>query len=109
MKLFRKINKNSISKFCIPALAVLFVFSLSIHNHSKAGSSANNLDTNPAQSHSVEDCSACLLQGNLQVPETEYSFDNNQLELLLAFISIDFTVPHSFLNLDEPSRSPPTL
>ena len=109
MKLVREIRKKRLSRFFIPALAVLFVFSLSFHNHSIAGSSTLNLDPRSTQSHSIEDCSACLLQGNLQVPETEYSFYNNQLEQLLAFISIDFTVPHSFLNLDKPSRSPPTV
>jgi len=109
MRLFRKINKNSIYKFCIPALAVLFVFSLSIHNHSIAGSSATNLDTNPAQSHSIEDCSACWLQKNLQVPQIEYSFNGDKLGELIAFIDTEFLIPTSFLNLDKPSRSPPTV
>ena len=109
MKLVREINKNRLSRFFIPALAVLFVFSLSFHNHSISGSITDNVDSRSTARHPVEDCSACLLQGNLQVPETGYSFDNNQLEQLLAFISLDFTVPTSYLNLDKPSRSPPTV
>jgi hypothetical protein len=109
MRISREINKNRLSSFFIPALAVLFVFSLSLHNHTISGSITNNLDSNSTQSYSIEDCSACLLQGNLQVPEIEYSFNNNQLGQLIAFISIDFIVPASYLNLDKPSRSPPTI
>jgi len=108
MKLIRDIQNNQISKFFTPAIAILFVFSLSLHNHTLSGASTHGFDSHATASHSVEDCSACLLHGNLQVPETGYSFNiNSDLGLLIAFISTDFIVPHSFLNLDKPSRAPP--
>jgi len=109
MKLLREISKNRLSGFFIPALAVLFVFSLSFHNHAIFGSPTHNLDSNPTAGHSVEDCSACLLQGNLQVPETGYLYNGNKLGELVAFVNLDFIIPSSFLNLDKPSRSPPTI
>jgi len=108
MRLIRDMHNNTFSRFFIPALAILFVFSLSLHNHTLSGASTYGVDSHSTPSHSVEDCSACLLQGNLQVPETGYSFNiNNYLGQLIAFISTDFIVPHSFLNLDKPSRAPP--
>jgi len=109
MRIIRDIQNNGLSRFFIPALAVLFVFSLSFHNHSISGSITDNVDSHATASHSVKDCSACLLQGNLQVPVTGYSFNNNKLGQLTAFINIDFIVPHSFLNFDKPSRAPPTV
>jgi len=108
MRLIRDIQNNGFSRFFIPALAVLFVFSLSFHNHSISGSITDGVDSHSTASHSVEDCSACLLQGNLQAPETGYSFNNNNnLSQTIDFISIDFLVPNSFLILDKPSRAPP--
>ena len=109
MRLLRKINKNRLSSFFIPALAVLFVFSLSFHNHTFASSITHNMDSQSTTGHSVEDCSACLLQGNLQVPEIEYSFNSDKLGELIAFIDTDFLIPSSFLNLEKPSRSPPIV
>jgi len=109
MRLLREINKNRLSGFFIPALAVLFVFSLSFHNHAISGSPTHNLDSNSTAGHSVEDCSACLLQGNLQVPETGYSYNGNKLGELIAFVNLDFIIPSSLLDLDKPSRSPPII
>jgi hypothetical protein len=108
MNLFRDIQKNEVSRFLIPALAVLFIFSLSIHNHG-IGEYANfSIDSHSSSSHSVDDCSACLLQGNLQVPETGFAFNIGSFGLLTAYISNDFTVPHTFVDLNKPSRAPPT-
>ncbi len=109
MRLIRNIQRNKLSRFFIPALAVLFVFSLSFHNHAFGEHDTHGLDSHPSASHSIEDCSACLLQGNLQAPKIEYSFNNNNLSQSIIYISIDFIVPHSFLNLDKPSRAPPSV
>jgi len=109
MKKIRDLQNNAFSRFFIPALAVFFVFSLSFHNHSFSGSNTDGVNSHSTTSNSVEDCSACLLQGNLQVPETGFSLSNiSKLDQLITFIRIDFVVPHSFLNLDTPSRAPPT-
>lgn len=109
MKKIRDLQNNAFSRLFIPALAVLFVFSLSFHNHSFSTTTTHGLDSHSSASHSIEDCSACLLQGNLQRPETGFSFNNNKLGLLLTTISIDFIVTDSFLNIDKPSRAPPSV
>jgi len=109
MKKIRKLQNNRYSRFFFPALAVLFVFSLSFHNHSFSSSTTSGLDSHSSASHSIEDCSACLLQGNLQPPETGFSYNNKDLGLLIETISIDFIVTDSFLNLDKPSRAPPSV
>jgi hypothetical protein len=109
MKLIRDLQNNELHRFFIPALAVLFVFSLSFHNHSISGSITDGVDSHSTAGHSVEDCSACLLQGNLQVPEIEYSFNGDKLGELIDFIDADFLIPSSFLNLEKPSRSPPII
>jgi len=102
-------QKKDLSRLLIPAIAVLFIFSLSIHNHGIGASANLSIDSHSSSSHSVEDCSACLLQGNLQVPETEFAFSTGNFGLLIAYISNDFTVPHSFVDLNKPSRAPPNL
>ncbi|MGB2692757.1 MAG: hypothetical protein WBC96_09710, partial [Thermodesulfobacteriota bacterium] len=88
MKKIRDLQNNAFSRLFIPALAVLFVFSLTFHNHSFSSTTTDGLDSHSSEKHSIEDCSACLLQGNLQPPETGFSFNNNKLGLLLTTISI---------------------
>ncbi|MEX0999891.1 MAG: hypothetical protein WD000_08035 [Thermodesulfobacteriota bacterium] len=109
MKLIRDIQNTNISRFFIPALLVLFVFSLSFHNHGIGDSIDFGVDSHASASHSVEDCSACLLQRNLQVPKTEIFFNASKFGQLINCISIDFTVPHSFVDLNKPSRAPPIV
>ena len=109
MKIIRDILNRNISRYFIPALAVLFVFSLSFHNHGIGDSTDFAVDSHTSASHSVEDCSACLLQGNLQVPEIDIFFNANNIGQFILFISIDFAVPHSFVDLNKPSRAPPTV
>lgn len=109
MKIIRDIQKGDLSKFSIAALTILFVFSLSFHNHSFASHTEFSIDAHTSSGHSVGDCSACLLQGNLQPPKTEHSFNNSYLGQFIATISIEFVVPSSFINLDRPSRAPPCV
>ena len=109
MKLIRKIQEHRISRFFIPALAVLFVFSLSFHNHEFGDHTCSSFDSHTSSSHSAEDCSACLLQGNLQVPEIEYFNNDKDLGLYITYTSIDLVVPESFAVLDTPSRAPPSV
>lgn len=109
MKLIRDIQNNNLSRYLIPAIAVIFVFSLSFHNHGFGDLTSSSFDSHTSASHSIEDCSACLLQGNLQVPKTGFSLNFNNFGQLIACISIDFTVPHNFVDLSKPSRAPPTV
>ena len=107
MKLIRKIQENKISGFFIPALAVLFVFSLSFHNHAFGEYENISFDSHTHSSHSVEDCSACLLHGKLEVPKVEFSFNNNEIGLHITYFVIDQITPDSFGIIDQPSRAPP--
>ena len=109
MKLIRDIQHKEFSRFLIPALAVLFIFSLSIHNHGIGKSVNLSVDSHSSSSHSVEDCSACLLQGNLQVPETGPSVNTENFGHIIVYISYDFTVSNTFVDLNKPSRAPPTV
>ncbi len=107
MKLIRKIQEIKISRFFIPAIAVLFVFSLSFHNHALGEHADTSFDSHHSSSHSAEDCSACLLQGKIEVPKVEYSFNNNEIGLHISYFVIDQIVPDSFGIIDQPSRAPP--
>ena len=98
MKLIRTIQKKQTSRFFLPALAILFVFALSLHNHALVGSNSLALDSNTYSGHSIEDCSACILQGNLQVPETGHTFKNYILGQIIGVITAEYTVPNSFIN-----------
>ena len=108
MKLIRAIQKKQTSGFFLPALAILFVFALSFHNHALVGSNALALDSNTTSGHSIEDCSACLLQGNLQVPETGHPFNIYNLGQIIGVITAEYIVPNTFINSDKSSRAPPT-
>jgi len=108
MKLIRAMQKKQTSRYFLPALAILFVFALSFHNHALVGSNALALDSNTSSGHFIEDCSACILQGNLQVPETGHTFKNYILGQIIGVITAEYTVPNSFINSDKSSRAPPT-
>jgi len=109
MNLIRDIQKKDLSRFLIPALAVLFIFSLSIHNHG-IGESANlSIDSHSSSGHSVEDCSACLLQGNLQLPETGLEVNADNFGQLMAIVITDITFKHTFIDPNKPSRAPPII
>lgn len=107
MKLIRKIQDNRISRLFIPALAVLFVFSLSFHNHALGECTDTGYGSHSSSSHSVEDCSACLLQGKLEVPKVEFSINNNEICLHITYFIVDQIVPDTYGIIDQPSRAPP--
>lgn len=109
MKLIRDIQNNNLSRYLIPAIAVIFLFSLSFHNHGFADLTSSSIDSHTSVTHSIEDCSACLLQGNLQVPKTGFSINPNNFGQLIAYRSIDHSIPHTFVDLSKPSRAPPTV
>ena len=109
MKLIRNLQKNNLSRLFLPALAVLFVFSLSFHNHGIGEHPHYSFESQSHANHSLEDCSACLLQGSLQIPQAAKYFDTSYLGHIIATLSIDLVVPNSYLNIDKPSRAPPTI
>ena len=108
MKLIRDIQKNEYSRYFIPALVVLFVFSLSFHNHAIGQKVDISVDSHDYSSRSVDDCSACLLQGNLKAPESGFSLNNYYLGQIVSTISTELEVPNSNYYLVTHSRAPPT-
>ncbi len=111
MKPIRKATKSSLSKIFISCLAALFVLSLSSHSHAVGididayGLTSHDHDAAPG--HSSEYCSTCLLQGNLQIPLVDATFNDDCSGSLIAYIDLGFLIPCSFLTLNKPSRSPP--
>jgi len=110
MKTIRENIVNGPSRILIPLLAVIFVISISFHNHASSISSGPVIeisDAAPDTLHSVQDCSACLLQGNVKLPVTGTEFDTPAPHIITPLEETDFLIPSSYLQLNKPSRSPP--
>ena len=112
MKPIREINKSAVSKFFIAFLASLFVFSVSIHTHKISVSPDASVfisDSIPAANHSTEDCSACLIHGNIKLSGANSVIELIDSGLAINFIESGLLIPDSYLKLNKPSRSPPTI
>ena len=107
MKLIKDLKKRNISRLFYPALAVLFVFSLSFHNHAFGDHEGSGYDSHHSCSHSAEDCSACMLHGKLEAPKVEFSSNNNKIALHITYFVVDQIVPNAYGIFDQPSRAPP--
>lgn len=112
MKIFRENIFKVPSRILLPMLAVIFVISISFHNHSigiDTGSVIEISAAAPDTHHSVEDCSACLLQGNVKLPDMGAVFNTPIPLIITSLEENDFLITSSFLQLNKPSRSPPTV
>jgi hypothetical protein len=101
----------SVARLVILSLAVFFILSLSIHNHSF---SINNrsFDTlsqskSTYPNHSNDFCSACRINGNINHSIWTNNLNYNPSEFLIAFLNQGLLVPPSFLASKKSSRSPP--
>ena len=112
MKQARAIYKTRASKFLMPVLGVLFVFSISIHSH-KLSFSPDSLvkisGTSQEASHSVEWCSACLLHGNIKLSGAGAVLSPIDLGQSISFNETVYLTPYPFLLQNKPSRSPPAI
>ncbi len=100
------------ARLLLPMLAVIFVISISLHNHAigiDSGSVIELSDAAPDTHHSVQDCSACLLQGNVKLPDMGAVFIAPIPLIITSLEETEFLIPSSFLQLNKPSRSPPTV
>lgn len=112
MKHIREINQNLLSRIFIPLFAVLFVFSISAHNHQISVDPDSSLHISGSittVSHSFEDCPACLLHGNIKPPRTDTVINLVDPGQSIAFTDTGYLIPASFLTLNKPSRSPPLV
>lgn len=103
-----KANRQRINTFFAAALALVFVLSLSVHNHGFAPDGDERI-TQPAdhQGHSIEQCSACRLHGNMKLPERDALPALIDSPELVSFNTDVPLLPASFLTLYKPTRSPP--
>lgn len=70
MKPLKAMRRSRASKYLMPLLGVLFVFSVSIHSHKISfipDSLAKITGASREAGHSVEMCSACRLHGNIKL------------------------------------------
>ncbi len=112
MKIVRENITKGPLRLLLPILAVIFVISISSHNHAigiDSGSIIEISDAAPDTHHSIEDCSACLLQGNVKLPDMGTVFNTPIPLIITSLEETEFLIPSSFLQLNKPSRSPPTV
>ena len=112
MNIIRELSNKKESKLFVPVLAAIFVLSLSFHNHTfslYAGPSVEISDLHTESLHSVTDCSSCLLQGNIKLPDTSAAFNLPLSDPLKLLEDTDSLLPSSYLKLKKPSRSPPVI
>ncbi|OGE23512.1 MAG: hypothetical protein A3J42_01665 [Candidatus Dadabacteria bacterium RIFCSPHIGHO2_12_FULL_53_21] len=112
MKPVRAIYKSKISKFLIPLLGVLFVFSVSVHSHRISfcpDSLVKISGTSQEAGHSVEGCSACLLHGSIKLASASAVFSPMDPGQSISYKETIYLTPHSFLLQNKLSRSPPAI
>jgi len=103
-----KAKTKRVSTFFAAALAIVFVLSLSVHNHGFAADSGVRITKSADHlGHSVEQCSACRLHGNLELPERENLPVLIDSPVLISFSTDVPLIPASFLTLYKSTRSPP--
>ena len=102
-----------IPRFLVSGLVILFVLSLSLHNHAfYYGASLTKEVYQPESSyprHSKDFCSACRLDGDIKPQDTVSNLDIGFLGTLVSCLSSDILIPSSFLTQNKSSRSPPIM
>jgi len=112
MKTVRNIHGKPISKLFFSIISLLFIFSVSVHNHKinvSPDASAKVSHTAPAAGHSVEGCSACLLHGNIKLSSADTVVNVIDAGLYITFVEFEDLIPLSFSSFDKPSRAPPAV
>lgn len=103
-----KAKTKRVSAFFAAAFALVFVLSLSVHNHGFGPETGVRITKSAGHmGHSVEQCSACRLHGNLELPERENLPVLIDSPVLISFSTDVPLVPASFLTLYKSTRSPP--
>lgn len=112
MKTVRNIHGKLISKLFFPVISLLFIFSISAHNHKinlSHDAAVKISHTAPAAGHSVEGCSACLLHGNIKLSSADTVVNIIDAGLYITFIEFEDLIHLSFSSFDKPSRAPPAV
>jgi len=112
MKPLKAMRRSRASKYLMPLLGVLFVFSVSIHSHKInfiPDSLAKITGASQIAGHSVEMCSACLLHGNIKLASAGPVFSPADPGQEVRYKENEHLTPHLFLLNNKPSRSPPAI
>ena len=103
-----KVNRQRVNAIFAAAFALVFVLSLSVHNHGFGPDGGVRITKSAGHpGHSVEQCSACRLHGNLELPERDALPVLVDSPVLISFGTDVPLVPASFLTLFKSTRSPP--
>lgn len=110
----KSLKIRAIPRFLISGLAILFVLSLSLHNHAfYYGTSSFTKKVYQTESsypsHSKDFCSACRLDGDIKPYDAVNNLDFSSLRTLIAYLNLDVLIPSSFLIQNKSSRSPPVM
>jgi len=112
MKALEAMLQSRASKYIMPLLGVLLVFSLSIHSHKISFSPDSAVKFTGASheaGHSVEMCSACLLHGNIKLASACPVFNPIDPGHEVQYKENEHPTLHSFLLKNKLSRSPPAI
>lgn len=109
----KSLKTRAIPRFLISGLAILFVLSLSLHNHAfYYGTFSFTKKICQAESsypsHSKDFCSACRLDGDIKSQDIVNNL-NSLLGTLVFYLGSDVLIPSSFLIQNKSSRSPPIV
>lgn len=113
MKNFCKNQIFSSQKLVASALVLVFLLSLTIHNHPFFAGSHNVNSVLKADAtgkiHPLEICPACTVGKNITDTYDNLVSSLNIAENLVAVVSHNDLVFYSFLNSKKTSRSPPSV
>jgi len=106
------IGLKNINGVLISFFSILFVLSLSLHNHvfDFGDSSKGKVLTNKQVyiTHYAGFCSACRLNGNLKQTEGINKLFFIKFSQLIEYLNTDLLLPSSLNQLKKLSRSPPS-
>jgi hypothetical protein len=107
-----RIKARGISALAVSGLAILFVLSLSFHNHAL---NIGMVDKKISQSRQVnlhisnEFCSGCRLNGKLKPQDLVTSLEHKLSEIVISFLDFNVLIPYLSLTSKKSPRSPPVI
>ncbi|HWP93692.1 MAG TPA: hypothetical protein VNN20_15990 [Thermodesulfobacteriota bacterium] len=107
-----RIKARGISGLAVSGLAILFVLSLSFHNHAlNIGMVDKKISqSQPANPHiSNEFCSGCRLNGKFKPQDRVAGLAHKLSEIVISFSDLNVLLPYLSLASKKSTRSPPVI
>jgi hypothetical protein len=107
-----RMKARGISEIAVSGLAMLFVLSLSFHNHALTIGMVDKKisQSQPANLHmSNEFCSGCRLNGKLKPQDLVTGLDHKLSETVISFLDFNFLISNLSLASKKSPRSPPII